>query len=91
MMSFRLSDDQYHQVRALCGDRGIDNVSELVRAAVSQFLHDRAGAAAAPDSLDCRMGRVERQLQALAADFDHFQRGNRAELDTPELQLERNQ
>ena len=73
-MSFRLSDDQYHQVRAICLNRGIANISELVRAAVSQFLQDQRNPDSAAPSLDVRVGRVERQVETLTAEFDIFQR-----------------
>src|SRR5579863_821675 len=78
MMSFRLPDEQYQQFRAICMYRGIGNVSELVRAAVNQFLHDQDGAEPVGESLDARMARVERQVHTLSAEFDNFQRASRS-------------
>ncbi len=76
MVSFRLTEEEYDRFRRLCMSRGMRNVSELVRAAVTQMMNESLSAArdAAQDQtagsdVNSRLATLESHLAQLATHF----------------------
>jgi hypothetical protein len=71
MLSIRLSDDEYHDIKDRCRDAGDLTVSEFVRAAMIGALESSAPVSSGSvevrlSQLYRRLERVERQLEAVA-------------------------
>lgn len=64
MISFRVTVEEYERFRKLCFQRGLRNVSEVVRLAVNHLLKEEA---ASPDevSLFARVAELESRLTYL--------------------------
>ncbi len=73
MVSFRLTEEEYERFRRVCMSRGLRNVSELVRAAVSQMMNDISGtpeaSAVVTTDIHSRVATLEAHLAELASHF----------------------
>jgi hypothetical protein len=76
MISIRISDPDYREIKSRCGQSGIANVSAFVRAATLYALSS-PGALAAPafsslqfTALQRRVNRLDEQVAALAEHID---------------------
>jgi|GEM_PF-6310052 len=69
MVSFRLTTEEYDRFQRLCVARGLRNVSELVRAAISRMADDSGASAIAPPSEDihARIASLESSLLDLTS------------------------
>jgi len=65
MISFRLTDEEYERFRRLCLERGLRNVSELVRTAVNQMLETLESGPVQRSEIEFRVGRLESQVADL--------------------------
>ena len=68
MVSFRLSAEEYEQIRELCFNNGVRSVSEMARVAISALLHQQPPRAA-ESSLDARVADLEARLHRLTNEF----------------------
>ncbi len=69
MISFRLSDEEYNEIRHLCFTRGIASVSEMARAALAWMLQQSQ--TNSYDCLEARVAQIEERLNALSAGETH--------------------
>lgn len=67
MISFRVTHDEFERFRTLCLNKGLRNVSEVVRLAVNQLLADQAPALPepAPGTVAARLATLETRLATL--------------------------
>jgi len=70
MVSFRLSEDEFHSFRKTCIAEGFGSFSELIRAAVQELIASRRGNSAealraAMDRLNARMEEVGQDVKQL--------------------------
>jgi Arc/MetJ-type ribon-helix-helix transcriptional regulator len=72
MITFRIPSEDYEQFRELCINRGVKNVSELVRAAVNKLLID-SNSHSVEDNLEVRVARLELRIQALMGEMHRMQ------------------
>ncbi len=74
MVSFRLTDEEYERFRRLCVERGLGNVSELVRTAVHQMLTTLEDGRPMPRSeIEFRVCRLESQAADLSLALEQLQ------------------
>ncbi len=66
MVSFRLSEREYIQIKTMCEAQGARSLSEAARAAVCHWLD------AAPDPLSQRVDSIEQRMEALRAEIDRL-------------------
>ena len=69
MVSFRLPPEEYDQFREICLASGGNNVSQLLRTAVSRFLQDGRRLDSIEITLEHRVARLESQLHILLAEL----------------------
>lgn len=66
MVSFRLTEEEYHRFRHLCIARGLRNVSEMVRRAVTQTMaepfHEGAEPSEPPEPIPAQSPDVDSRL-----------------------------
>ncbi len=70
MVSFRLTEEEYERFRRVCMSRGLRNVSELVRVAISRLMSDASPLEACPETastIPSRLAALEAQLAELAS------------------------
>lgn len=72
MVSFRLSEEEFHSFRNICVSEGFGSFSELIRAAVQELIANRGrnsaeALRAAMDRLNTRMDEVGRDVKQLKA------------------------
>ena len=70
MVSFRLSDQEFHSFRSICISEGYSSFSELIRAAVQALIASRHSNSAedlraAMERLNARMEEVGRDVKQL--------------------------
>lgn len=75
MISFRLSEQEYHRLREVCFKNGIRSVSELGRAAINMLLQQPAGAP--KHSLASRVSELENRLHLLSMEVKKLGNGAR--------------
>jgi hypothetical protein len=76
MVSFRLTEEEYERFRRVCMSRGLRNVSELVRAAVTQLTDDQPSSPSevpADPDLHARVAKLETHLAELAIHFGRME------------------
>lgn len=72
MISIRISDQDYRQIKSKCGESGVANVSEFVRAAtlhalvLPEVLSSPAFSGLQLIALERRLDRLDEQVSALA-------------------------
>ena len=71
MISFRLSAEEYQQLRALCFSRGLRSVSEIARTAIHALLQNPAEVA--EQSLELRIADLEGRMKLLMCDVRKLQ------------------
>jgi hypothetical protein len=83
MVSFRLNLQEYEQFREVCAANGGNNVSELLRSAVSYLLENGQGHFAngprrqtPSSSLEQRVAKLESEVQSLRANSRAASSGN---------------
>ena len=64
MVSIRISDEDYREIKSHCGERGAANVSEFVRAATMHAL-DLPEMSSFPAFLSLQVSSLERRLDRL--------------------------
>jgi Arc/MetJ-type ribon-helix-helix transcriptional regulator len=64
MISIRISDEDYREIKSRCGERGAANVSEFVRAAAMQAL-GLPEMSSFPAFLRLQVSALERRLDRL--------------------------
>lgn len=64
MISIRISDDDYREIKSRCGERGAANVSEFVRAATMHAL-GLPELSSFPAFLSLQVSTLERRLDRL--------------------------
>jgi hypothetical protein len=64
MISIRMSDEDYREIKSRCGERGAANVSEFVRAATMHAL-GLPEMSSFPAFLSLQVGALERRLDRL--------------------------
>jgi len=80
MVSIRLLDDEYRQLKALCESTGARSVSDLARDAMFRLLTAPAADGAAPDledrvrRLDQMVARLGQQMEAIENRLERGQR-----------------
>jgi len=74
MISFRLTDEEYERFRRLCLERGLRNVSELVRTAVNQMLETLESGPVQRSEIEFRVGRLESQVADLNLAVEQMER-----------------
>lgn len=67
MVSFRLTEEEYDRLRALCFTNGVRSVSEMARAALNHLL--RQPARVQPETVECRLAELEGRVQMLALEL----------------------
>jgi Arc/MetJ-type ribon-helix-helix transcriptional regulator len=70
IVSFRLSEEEFHSFRNVCISEGFGSFSELIRAAVQELIANRHGCSAealraAMERLHARMEEVGRDVKQL--------------------------
>ena len=71
LVSFRMTEEEYERFREICYTKGIRNVSEMARAAITLLLQqpDRI----AEGCLESRVNELEGRLQKLAGEVKRLQ------------------
>lgn len=69
MISFRVTSEEYTRFRELCALRGLRNVSEVVRLAVSQLQSENM-ANSGEHTLQLRIDTLETRIAALESRLD---------------------
>lgn len=75
MLSIRLSDDEFEQLRTVCQDRGARSVSDLAREAMMQMISPRRARNGSSDGmllariqeLDQRVSDLQTEVSRLSA------------------------
>lgn len=75
MLSIRLSEDEFEQLRAVCQDRGARSVSDLAREAMMQMISPRRARNGSSDGmllariqeLDQRVSDLQTEVSRLSA------------------------
>ena len=70
MISFRVSAEEYHKLRAACTAEGVASVSELARSAIHSIIQRNGSPAPAHEQIADLRQRVE----GLAADIERLAR-----------------
>jgi hypothetical protein len=74
MISFRLTADEYNEIRKLCLTHGIRSVSEMARTAIHLLLREPARVQG--ESVEARLSDLEGRLQILALELKQLQEGS---------------
>jgi len=80
MVSIRLLDDEYRQLKALCESKGARSVSDLAREAMFGML--KPAVEVVPQNLEDRMRRLDQRVTRLGEQMEEIEnrldRGQRA-------------
>lgn len=80
MVSIRLLDDEYRQLKELCESKGARSVSDLAREAMFRMLSSPGGETGQPDledrvrRLDQMVARLGQQMEAIESRLERGQR-----------------
>lgn len=74
MVSFRLTKEEYEQLRDLCFLNGVGNVSEMARAGLNLLLQQPARVP--QESLECRVAEIESRLRLLTLELKRLCQSN---------------
>ncbi len=66
MVSFRLSEEEFHSFRNVCISEGFGSFSELIRAAVQELIANRHGCS--PEALRAAMERLHARMEEVGSD-----------------------
>lgn len=72
MVSFRLSNDEYHLLQGACEKSGARSVSELARSAMQRIILDTG--AAGTDSAEANLRQLQIRLDILTTEVDRLSR-----------------
>ena len=71
IVSIRLSDEEYDQLRSLCAIKGTDSISELARAAMKLLVVEHKSHGAAMETrvneIDVRIDMLDREIARLSS------------------------
>jgi hypothetical protein len=70
MVSFRLSEEEYNQFRAVCDARNARSLSQVARHAMHEWL--RAREEERTDDMAAKLDRLERRIQWLSTRIDRL-------------------
>jgi hypothetical protein len=79
MISFRLTQQEYERLQALCERQGVRNVSALTRLALRQFQSGEIVEPEDPVSFEDRLWSVNRRIDALEEEVRHLTGGERSQ------------
>ena len=71
MISFRLTTDEYNEIRKLCFAHGVRSVSEMARTAIHLLLREPARVHG--ENVESRLSDLEGRLQILALELKQLQ------------------
>ena len=70
MISFRVTDEEYQQLKQLSEQANARSMSDIARAAMQHWL--RHGSTVAPDNLQVKVLELEKRIAELSAQLDRL-------------------
>lgn len=88
LISFRLSEEEYQEMKRLCTEEGARSLSDFVRSAFQSLIHDNGRL---ETILELKLRKLEQRLDEIQQDLHDMtelvQQAKRAEEPAPEVKV----